>query len=148
MIEIEEHGNLRELRLARPPVNALNYDLVSALRDALAKAGADEKEGVILSGSPGIFSAGLDLKDLLALSREDLGRFWRAFFSLLKELASSPCPVVAALTGHSPAGGAVLALFCDRRIAVQGERFAIWLNEVQAGLVVPCPIQQALLRLL
>lgn len=147
MIEIQERGEVRELRLARPPVNALNLDVVSALREALAGAASDSKAGIILSGSPGIFSAGLDLKDLLALSREDLERFWRAFFALLQDLARSPCPVVAALTGHSPAGGAVLALFCDRRIAAEGNKFAIGLNEVQVGLVVPWPIQLAFVRL-
>lgn len=147
MIEIQEHGALRELRLARPPVNALNYEMVCALRAALAQAGADRKDGIILSGRPGMFSAGLDLKDLLTLSREDMRQFWLAFFGLLQDLAGSPCPVVAAITGHSPAGGAVLALFCDRRIAAQGE-FKMGLNEVQVGLVVPWPIQAAFVRLL
>lgn len=147
MIKILEHGKLRELQLDRPPVNAFNRDLVSALRAALAQAFKEEADGVILSGKPGMFSAGLDLKDLLALSRDDLRLFWKDFFALLQDLAGSPCPVVAAVTGHSPAGGAVIALFCDRRIAAQGN-FAMGLNEVQVGLVVPWPIQKAFTRLL
>lgn len=147
MIEIEEHGNIRELRLARPPVNALNGELVNNLRMALAKAREDGKQGIVLSGRPGMFSAGLDLKALLGLKRPEMDQFWRDFFALLRDLANSPCPVVAAMTGHSPAGGAVLALFCDRRILAQGE-FKVGLNEVQVGLVVPRPIQSGLVRLL
>ncbi len=145
MIEIENHGSMRELRLARPPVNALNSELVSALRQALRSAAEDGCEGVILSGRPGMFSAGLDLKALLAMSREEMGRFWRDFFALLEAVARFPVPIVAALTGHSPAGGAVIALFCDRRIAADGP-FKIGLNEVQVGLVVPWPIQAAVIR--
>jgi enoyl-CoA hydratase/carnithine racemase len=60
-------------------------------------------------------------------------------------LATSPVPVVAAITGHSPAGGAVLSLFCDYRVMAQG-MFRIGLNEVQVGLVVPDCIQLALRR--
>jgi enoyl-CoA hydratase/carnithine racemase len=54
-------------------------------------------------------------------------------------------PVVAAITGHSPAGGAVLALFCDYRVMAEGP-FKIGLNEVQVGLSVPDCIQLALRR--
>lgn len=147
MIEIQDHGKVREIRLARPPVNALGPELVGALRAALADARRDQCEGVVLSGRPGMFSAGLDLKALLVLQRDSMGRFWREFFSLLRDTASHPVPVVAAITGHSPAGGAVLSLFCDRRVAAAGD-FKFGLNEVQVGLVVPKPIQNAVVRLI
>lgn len=145
MIEIENHGPMREIRLSRPPVNALNSELVSALRKALQGAAESGCEGVVLSGRPGMFSAGLDLKALLQMSREQMGEFWRDFFALLEQVARFPMPIVAALTGHSPAGGAVIALFCDRRIAADGP-FKIGLNEVRVGLVVPWPIQAAFIR--
>jgi enoyl-CoA hydratase/carnithine racemase len=54
--------------------------------------------------------------------------------------------MVAAITGHSPAGGAVLSLFCDYRVMAEGP-FRIGLNEVQVGLVVPESIQHALRRI-
>jgi 3,2-trans-enoyl-CoA isomerase len=53
--------------------------------------------------------------------------------------------MVAAITGHSPAGGAVLALFCDYRVMAEGP-YRIGLNEVQVGLIVPEAIQLALRR--
>ncbi|HVR03499.1 MAG TPA: enoyl-CoA hydratase/isomerase family protein, partial [Polyangia bacterium] len=55
----------------------------------------------------------------------------------------SPVPVVAALTGHSPAGGTVLALFADHRVLASGD-FLVGLNEVRVGLPVPEVLLRAL----
>ena len=140
-----EHGIL-QLRPARPPVNALNPDLVAALRRAIVQAPADGATAVVLSGSPGLFSAGLDIPALLQLDRDAMRAFWNDFFGLCAVLARSPIPIAAAVTGHSPAGGAVLALFCDYRVMARGE-YRIGLNEVQVGLTVPDCIQAALRRL-
>jgi enoyl-CoA hydratase/carnithine racemase len=71
--------------------------------------------------------------------------YWKEFFAVCATLARAPIPLVAAVTGHSPAGGAVLALFCDYRVMAQGA-FKIGLNEVQVGLSVPECIQFALRR--
>ena len=140
-----DHGIL-ELRLARPPVNALNPELIAVLKGAIAQAPDDGAEGLVLSGSPGLFSAGLDIPVLLQLDGGAMRAFWNDFFGVCAALARSPIPIVAAVTGHSPAGGAVLAIFCDFRVMARGE-FRIGLNEVQVGLTVPDCIQAALRRL-
>ncbi|MGH8145531.1 MAG: enoyl-CoA hydratase/isomerase family protein [Rhodanobacteraceae bacterium] len=140
-----DHGIL-EIRLARPPVNALNPELVAALKQAIEQAPAKGAQALVLSGSPGMFSAGLDIPALLQLDRTAMRAFWNDFFGLCTVLARSPIPVAAAVTGHSPAGGAVLAIFCDYRVMARGE-FKIGLNEVQVGLTVPDCIQAALRRL-
>lgn len=136
-----------ELQLARPPVNAFNPELVSALRQALQSAVADGAQGVVLSGQPGLFSAGLDVPALLQLDRDGMAVFWRDFFALLQSVAACPVPLVSAITGHSPAGGTVVALFADYRVQADGP-FQLGLNEVQVGLVVPPLIHQALVRLI
>lgn len=147
MLNIIEHDRgIRELQLARPPVNALNPDLVATLRHAIAQAPADGTAALVLSGSPGLFSAGLDIPALLRLDRDAMRAFWNDFFGVCAVLARSPIPIAAAVTGHSPAGGAVLALFCDYRVMARGE-YKIGLNEVQVGLTVPDCIQAALRRL-
>lgn len=145
MLDIIDHDNIRELHMARPPVNALNPDLVHALRVAVEQAPNEGADGMILSGAQGLFSAGLDIPTLLTLDREAMGAFWREFFALCGAMARCPVPLVAAIGGHSPAGGAVLALFCDYRIMAHGP-FRIGLNEVQVGLTVPACIQLALRR--
>jgi Delta3-Delta2-enoyl-CoA isomerase len=71
---------------------------------------------------------------------------WRDFYALMKALTSSPIPIAVAITGHAPAGGTVLALFCDWRVATQGD-FKIGLSEVQVGLPLPPVIFSALRRL-
>jgi 3,2-trans-enoyl-CoA isomerase len=143
VIQYLEHGPLREIRLARPPVNALDRALIEALRAALARAHGEQAKGIVLSGAPGMFSAGLDVPALLALPRSALRETWQQFFGLLADLAQSSVPVCAALTGHSPAGGTVLALFADHRIMAEGP-FRIGLNEVQVGLPVPEVLFRAL----
>lgn len=171
MIQIIEHGTVRELRLARPPVNALSPELIAALAAALAAATTPLSGGVapaatgmpgapgapgapavptqpgalVLSGAPGMFSAGLDLPRLLGVDRAGIAELWHGFYALLRSLAASPVPIVAAITGHSPAGGAVLALYCDVRIMAAGD-FRIGLNEVRVGLALPPVIFAAVRR--
>ena len=147
-IERIDHGAIVELKLARPPVNALEpglcRELLLALNDAI---GATSTRGIVLSGQPRIFSAGLDVPYLLTLGddRGALTNAWEAFFGVARALASSPVPVVAALTGHAPAGGCVYALCCDYRIMATGD-YRIGLNETQVGLVAPEGIQRLLRR--
>lgn len=146
MIKTIEHDQIRELQLDRAPVNALNPALTEALTSAVAQA-QGEARALVISGRPGMFSAGLDVPELLQLDRDGMRSFFRSFFALLETIARSDIPVAAAITGHSPAGGAVVSLFCDHRVMSKGE-FVFGLNETQVGLPVPEVIQYALIRLL
>ncbi len=146
MLERTEHeGGVHELRLARPPANALNPELVAALRRAVETAPDLGARALVLSGRVGMFSAGLDVPELLRLERPAMESFLHDFFGLMRALAASRVPVVAAITGHSPAGGAVLAIFCDARVMAAGD-YRIGLNEVQVGLSLPGVIHAALER--
>jgi 3,2-trans-enoyl-CoA isomerase len=145
MLNLTTHNDIREIQLARPPVNALNLQLLRALRTALDDSVREGARGIVLSGAQGLFSAGVDVPALLACDRAGVREYWREFFLLCATLARAPIPLVAAISGHSPAGGAVLALFCDYRVMAEGP-FRIGLNEVQVGLIVPDAIQLALRR--
>lgn len=147
VLEIIRHNDIHELRMSRPPVNALDGELIQSIRQAVKDAPAHGARGLILSGRPGMFSGGLDVPNLLQLDRDAMCEVWRNVIGTCEALAHSPIPVVAAITGHSPAGGAVLTLFCDYRIMAEGP-FRIGLNEVQVGLVVPDVIQGGLRRLI
>ncbi|GLQ45438.1 hypothetical protein GCM10007862_04890 [Dyella lipolytica] len=145
MLNLVKHDAITEVQLARPPVNALNLELLRALQAALTDAVKDGARGIVLSGTQGMFSAGVDVPALLTRDRAGVREYWREFFLTCAALAHSTVPVVAAITGHSPAGGAVLSLFCDYRIMAQGA-YRIGLNEVQVGLIAPDCIQMALRR--
>jgi len=144
-IELHRHGSLQEIRLARPPVNALTPELLAALRTAVQAAPAEGARGIILTGGTQVFSGGMDVPHLMALDRAGLKAGWSSLFAAARTIANSPIPVVAAIGGHSPAGGCVLALCCDYRIMARGP-FRIGLNEVQVGLVAPDAIQHLLRR--
>jgi len=145
MLEITDHGPVREIRLNRPPVNAFNPDLVALLTEQLNSAG-DAADAVVVSGRAGMFSAGLDIPSLLQLDRAGIRQFWLAFLELLHTVAKMPVPTAFALTGHAPAGGIVLSMFGDYRIMCAGN-YKTGLNEVQVGLVVSPVIKNALVRL-
>jgi enoyl-CoA hydratase/carnithine racemase len=145
MLEIHDHATVRELRLARPPANALDPALVGALRAAIEAAPGDGVRALVLSGRPGMYSAGLDVPMLLQLERPAMEHFLGDFLALLRAVATSPVPIVAAITGHAPAGGAVLAIHCDHRVMADGD-FKIGLNEVQVGLPLPRVIHSTLVR--
>lgn len=146
-VEILDHGPVRELRLARAPVNALNPELCLELAAAVRAATDDGVQGLVLSGGPKVFSAGLDVPYLLSLGedRPALMAAWESFFDAARALAGAPMPVAAALAGHAPAGGCVLALCCDYRVMARGP-FTIGLNETQVGLVAPEGVQHLLRR--
>ena len=136
MINRMIHGEIHELRLNRPPVNALSPDLLQFLADEVRRAAEQGARAIVISGREGMFSAGLDVPVLFELDREDLGRALEAFFDAIEALAASVVPVAAAITGHSPAGGAVLSLCCDWRVMAEGD-YAIGLSEVTIGIPVP-----------
>jgi 3,2-trans-enoyl-CoA isomerase len=145
MLKISDHGAVRQIRLARPPANAINHELTLALTAALAEA-EQAADAVVVSGAPGMFSAGLDVPELLALQHDEMFRVWQDFTGLLGRIACMRVPIVFALTGHAPAGGIVLAVFGDYRIMSRGS-FKTGVNEVQVGLVVPPQVYRALVRL-
>jgi enoyl-CoA hydratase/carnithine racemase len=146
VIDITDHGRVREMRLDRPPANAFNPALVTELTEAVRRAPGAGAHAIVVSGAPGMFTGGLDVPELLELGRDEIRAFWQGFYRLLRTVAASDVPVAAAITGHSPAAGAVLAVFCDHRVMADGP-FKIGMNEVQVGLSVPLPLQYALKRL-
>ena len=147
MIKKIDHGAIRELQLDRPPANALSPDLILALRKAIQVAPDEDARALILSGAPGRFSGGLDVPLLLRLDRSAMADLWRDFYGLLGAIAGSTVPIIAAITGHAPAGGTVLALFCDWRVMAEGD-YKIGLNEVRVGIPLPPVILAGLRRLI
>jgi Delta3-Delta2-enoyl-CoA isomerase len=145
MIENLRHGSIVEVRLNRPPVNALDTELLDDLLDALVAAVESGARGVVLSGLPGRFSGGIDIVRGMTLDAHGIRGMWSVFCGVLQQIATSPIPVVAALTGHAPAGGAVMATYADYRVMAAGD-CRIGYNEVEVGIFPGPMIHRALIR--
>ena len=125
------------LTMNHPPVNSLSLEMLQALRDAFVDLDASGCRGFVLASSrPTIFSAGLDITELHNPSEARLREFWSTLQDAFLALYGSRCATVAAIDGHSPAGGCLLAACCDERIMARG-KWGIGLNETQLGIVAP-----------
>jgi len=143
MLQRIEHGEVLELRLHRPPANALNLAFLEEIAEGLESAPGQGAGGLVLSGAPGLFTGGLDLLELASLDDAGMMRFVRTFFHVLEVVVRLPLPLAAAMTGHAPAGGTVLSLYCDRRIMCRGE-YILGFSEAQVGMTMPRSILSAM----
>lgn len=125
------------ISLNRPKSNSLNREMVTELTDMLTNIENDSNiGGVIITGKDHFFSAGLDLIELYDYNEEEAKSFWHLFLNFTAKITAFKKPMVAAINGHSPAGGCVIALACDARVMAEG-KYIIGLNEVPVGIIVP-----------
>lgn len=136
-IYLEKQGGICVLALARAPANALDIAFLEEIDATIAKLEGDSDwQALVITGSDSIFCAGVDLKKLPTLDLADQDRILHALNALYTRLYGLDRPVVAAINGHAVAGGMILALCCDYRIAVPGpSRFG--LTEVRVGVAFP-----------
>jgi len=130
------HDNIGEITLDDGKVNAMSQSFFDGLNAALDQAEREKPGAVVITGRPGVFSAGLNLKLLPTLPPEQLRDTMLAFGHTMLRVFTFPIPTVAAVTGHAIAGGAMLMFACDLRHVAEGH-FRIHLNEVAIGLPLP-----------
>jgi enoyl-CoA hydratase len=135
-VRSEDRDGVRVLSLARPPVNALDFALVRALGAAFERAADVSCRALVLTGIPGVFSAGIDTKRLAVYDARERAEMLRGVNRTLLALYALPKPCVAAISGHALGAGLVLALACDARIAAAGA-FRLGLTEAAAGVPFP-----------
>ncbi|MBB5635728.1 enoyl-CoA hydratase/carnithine racemase [Pedobacter cryoconitis] len=136
-INVTIKDRLALITLNRGKSNALNREMITELTDMLHNIANDDNiGGVIIAGRENFFSAGLDLIELYGYNEEEAESFWHLFLDFIAKITAFKKPMVAAINGHSPAGGCVIALACDARIMAEG-KFIIGLNEVPVGIIVP-----------
>ncbi len=134
-VSLEDNGQVAVLRLTSGVINAIGPELVEELSLALQEVQGRFK-GMVLAGGSKFFSIGLDLPALLKLSRKDMAAFWARFEDAVLALYTLPIPTAAAIAGHAPAAGTILALACDFRMIASGKKL-MGLNEIKIGLPVP-----------
>src|SRR5256885_2514339 len=137
LVEIEDRGAVGHVVLARPEKrNALSGEVVQALGDAFrGAAGDDTVRVVVVRGEGPMFSSGMDLADLRALSENPRGlRSYRreilAIWNLLEEM---PKATICQIHGACLGGAMELALACDMR--VMAEDAVTGMLEARIGLI-------------
>ncbi|QNL51298.1 enoyl-CoA hydratase/isomerase family protein [Olivibacter sp. SDN3] len=136
-LKLEVRERVAHLIMNRGSSNAIDDEMVKELKGTLEIIQKDDNiGGLVLHGKEGFFSSGLDLITLYNYDHDQIKDFWHHFLDLIKAFVSFSKPAIAAIGGHSPAGGCVLALCCDYRVMVEGD-YVIGLNEVPVGIIVP-----------
>jgi enoyl-CoA hydratase len=146
-VKLEVADGIGTIRLDRPPMNALNRQLQSELREVAIEAGdrADVKS-VIIYGGPKVFAAGADVKEFAKMGHSDIADYAPELSRTLSVVAELPKPTVAAITGYALGGGYELALCCDRRIA--GDNAKLGQPEILLGIIPGAGGTQRLARLI
>src|SRR5919201_5905858 len=134
-MKIERQGEVALLRLENGKANAIGPQFVDRLETMLSQLG-DARAAVII-GQGSAFCAGLDLPVLVGMNRAQMRSFIFRFDAMMMRIFELPIPLVAAINGHAVAGGCVLALQADIRIAMDRESARIGLNEAQLGIGLP-----------
>jgi enoyl-CoA hydratase len=124
----ERRGPALWLTLNRPDkLNAINVEMVGALRDAFRRVAADDDVKVlVVTGAGRAFSAGYDIAEEVD-SKIDGADRWRDVLdqdvAFTMELWSLPKPTIAAVKGWCLAGACEVAMACDLIVASEDARF-------------------------
>jgi enoyl-CoA hydratase len=137
-----EHVTLREhdagvivLAADRPPANAMDLTLLGEIVEAIERVAGDPPRALVLAGRPGCFSAGADLKLVPGYGPQEQRQMVTSINAMALGVYGLACPVIGAITGHAIAGGLVLALCTDIRVASSTGRYG--LTEVKVGVPYP-----------
>jgi enoyl-CoA hydratase len=136
------------ITLDRPPLNAIDEQVVTELAAAITELVADAETRAVLvrSALDGVFMAGADIHEFERIAAEgtDSALLAQEVFTRFAEL---PQPTVAAINGHALGGGLELALVCDFRFLGRAEGALLGLPEVRLGLLPGAGGTQRLTRL-
>lgn len=136
LVNVNDKTGVATVTLNRAPVNSLNLELLTAISKTLDDLQNNKSRGMILtSSSPTVFSAGLDITEMYKPEAARLRDFWSTLQDVWLKLYGSPFATAAAITGHAPAGGCLLAMCCEYRVMLP--KCTIGLNETQLGIVAP-----------
>ncbi|MCK9390192.1 MAG: enoyl-CoA hydratase/isomerase family protein [Syntrophales bacterium] len=132
-VRVEKADGIAKVILARGKVNAINEAVIDELTACFQRLAADaETKAVVLTGQGKFFTYGFDIPEFLNYKQEAFLRYLTKFTDFYGYLFLFPKPVIAALNGHTMAGGCMIAIACDYRIMVSGKA-KISLNEINFG---------------
>ena len=134
-VELTRQDEFAIITLNRPEaLNALSFEIVGEIGDAIAEAGKSDARALIITGAGDrAFSAGADIKELygrnLAEQKASAHRGQRLF----AQLDDIPIASIALINGYAFGGGMELALACTYRLATPNAKMG--LPEIKLGLI-------------
>ena len=132
-MHVSKDVEIATVTLSRGKVNALNEPMVEEITKSFEDLAIDnEVRSIIFTGSGKFFSFGFDVPEFLSYPKNDFIKYLEKFTNLYTYVFHFPKPIVAALNGHTIAGGCMLATACDYRLMVTGKA-KISLNEIIFG---------------
>ncbi len=136
-VRIERQGPVAVLTLDRPPVNAIDLEILKEAEAAVEEVSADDAVGaIVLTGAGRCFCAGVDLKVVPGYDLERIREYVMRVNGVIKTVFSAPRPTVAAVNGAANAGGFILMLCCDYHVAAQGG-YPLGVTEARVGIAFP-----------
>jgi len=134
-ISIQETDDVVVLTVERPPANALEVGILRSLVEAVETFADDPPGALVIAGCDPFFSAGVDLKAVTSYGTAELREMVAGINAMALGVYGLSCPVVGAITGHAVAGGLVLAVCTDIRVASNCGRYG--LTEIKVGVGYP-----------
>lgn len=132
-LSVSKEDGLATITMRRGKVNAFNESMIEEISNCFADLETDGSvRAIIFRGTGKFFSFGFDIPGFLSYSKDEFIRYLTKFTGLYTRIFLYPKPVVAALNGHTIAGGCMLALACDHRVMASGKA-RISLNEITFG---------------
>jgi enoyl-CoA hydratase len=132
------------LRIEGGKANAMTPELLDTLERMIDGFERSPAPAAVLTGYERYFSGGLALTHIIEFDVVEMRGFIEHFARAMVRVFACEKPIVAAINGHAIAGGCVLALLCDWRIAVDDPAVRIGLNETQLGIGLPSIVIEAL----
>ncbi|MEO7070798.1 MAG: enoyl-CoA hydratase-related protein [Nostocoides sp.] len=146
LLRLEVADGIGTIRLDRPPMNALNAEIQTALA-VVCREASERKDvaAVIVYGGEKVFAAGADIKEMEVMSYTDMADHSVLLQDFTRALAAIPKPTVAAITGYALGGGCEIALACDFRVAAKKAKLGQ--PEILLGIIPGAGGTQRLARL-
>jgi enoyl-CoA hydratase/carnithine racemase len=136
-IRVERVGAVAVMTLDRPPVNAIDLEILKEADSAMSALCADDDVGaIVLTGAGRCFCAGLDLKAVPFYKAERQREYIELVNKVIKDTFSAPRPTVAAVNGPANAGGFILMICCDYRVGAEGD-YPLGVTEARVGIPFP-----------
>jgi enoyl-CoA hydratase len=132
---VRHEDNIAIVTIDDGKVNVFSPAMTKRLQDCFAEIGPNVG-AVVVTGRPGIFSAGFDLKTVRGGDSNATANLVSMTVTMAMDVMSFPRPVVGASTGHCVAMGALFMMTMDYRLGARGD-FKVGLNEVRDGLRLP-----------